>query len=236
MGVIASEHGDLQQAKDLYQEGLTLARETGDRSLLGILLSDLGYVAYLQGDFTQAQALYQESLSLARELGDKSLVAQSLSNLGYIMFLQGNLAQAGAFVEESLPLARELGNMGLLDAALESLGSITLAQGDLARASALFKEGLSLRQVGNKAQTRLHLIGLARVAASQDQPLRAVRLLAAAEAQMDINASLSPADRAAYERTVESLRAKLSESAFAAAWAEGRTTALQDILMAYVEA
>ena len=235
MGVVASEQGNLTQAVDLYQESLTLARETGDRSLMGNILNDSGYVAYLRGNFTQAATLQQEALSLARELGNKGLIGQTLNNLGYNLYLQGHFAQAATLVQEGLTLARELGNKGLLQAALETLGSISLAQGDLVQASSLFKEGLSLWEVGNKVQTGLHLIGLARVAVAQGKPRQAVRLLGAAETHMDVNLFLTPFERADYERTVESLRATLSESTFANAWEEGRTMELQDILAAYVE-
>lgn len=62
----AIQKDDYIRAEELYQEGLALAREAGDRSLMGTALSDLGEITALQGDFTQAVALYQEGLIFAR--------------------------------------------------------------------------------------------------------------------------------------------------------------------------
>jgi tetratricopeptide (TPR) repeat protein len=235
MGVIAFEQADLPGAMNLCKESLALAQETGDRSLMGTILNNLGHVAYLQGDFTRAADQQQAGLALARELGNKGLIGLALNNGGYYMFLQGNYIQAAPLVQEALMLARELGNKGLLQAALETLGSITLAQGDFVQASRFFKEGLTLSQLGNKVQTGLLLIGLARVAAAQGQVQQAARLLGAAETQIDSKLSLTSFESASYKSIVESVRAQLGERAFADALVEGRTLGLQNILAAHVE-
>src|SRR5262249_7103332 len=54
----------------------------------------------------------------------------------------------------------------------------------------------------------------------------------AAQALVDVNTHLAPVEHAAYERDVASLRARLGEESFAAAWKEGRSMTPQQALAA----
>jgi hypothetical protein len=76
------------------------------------------------------------------------------------------------------------------------------------------------------------LEGLAKVAGAEEAAARAARLLGAAEALREaIGAPLPPVERADYDRSVDTVRAGLSEEAFAAAWSEGRLMALEQALV-----
>ena len=130
-------------------------------------------------------------------------------------------------------LVRELGEKALLHSTLETLGTIALSQGDLERALACFTEGLSLaKELGNETLLAWHVWGLARVAVAQAQLKRAARLFGAAGVRYDVNKELNPKQRDDYKRTVENLRARLGEQAFAAAWAEGCKMTMEQILAA----
>jgi hypothetical protein len=76
------------------------------------------------------------------------------------------------------------------------------------------------------------LAGLAVVAVAGDEPERAARLMGAAEALRDAIGIpiLLPADRAAHERSVASLRATLGEGAFRLAWAAGPARSVADAI------
>src|SRR5207244_9793846 len=121
----------------------------------------------------------------------------------------------------------------LLLSTLETLGSINLSQGGPEQAKGLFTEGLSLaKELGNETLIAWHLIGLARVAAEEQQLKRAVRLFAAAAVRYDVNRNMSPDQRDDHQRTIGSLRSRLGEQAFAVTWAEGRKMTLEQILLA----
>src|SRR5205085_3540001 len=95
----------------------------------------------------------------------------------------------------------------------------------------LFTEGLTLaKELGNETLIAWHLIGLARVAAEEQQLKRAVRFFAAAEVRYDVNRNMSPDQRDDHQRTIGRLRARLGEQAFAATWAEGRKMTPEQIL------
>ncbi len=77
-----------------------------------------------------------------------------------------------------------------------------------------------------------NLIGLASVAAAEKQPVRAARLLGAAEMWINVDVSMNDVERADYTGTVESVRGKLGEKIFTAAWAEGRSMTPEQALAA----
>ena len=75
------------------------------------------------------------------------------------------------------------------------------------------------------------LEGWAGVEVAQGQPMWAARLWGAAEALREaIRAPLPPIERADYERAVAAACRSLGEQAFAAAWAQGRSMSLDQVL------
>src|SRR6185312_1814105 len=223
LAYIASRQGELTQAAKYAREGLSLARELGDKSLIATTLLTLGDIAASQGDLAQAVALDQEGLSLARELGTKSLISIAVQNLGYLAGFQGNLTQTLVRAQEGLSLARELGDKSLITSTLHTLGYLATLQGDVSQAAAFYQEGLSFaREIGYEKYVGLHLIGLAVVAAAETKPGRAARLFGAASRTLDVDVDMNATERADYERAIQRVRSDLGESAFTAAWAEGR--------------
>ena len=72
-------------------------------------------------------------------------------------------------------------------------------------------------------------MGLAGLACAQNDSRRAAQLFGAAEAQREaLCATLWPANRLEYERSLASLRAQLNEDEIAQAWAEGRRLSLAE--------
>ena len=73
--------------------------------------------------------------------------------------------------------------------------------------------------------------------ATQGEPARAAQFWGAAEAVREITgAPIPPNERAPYDRSVAAARALLGEKVFAAAWAEGRTMPLEQVLSAQCQA
>ena len=88
-----------------------------------------------------------------------------------------------------------------------------------------------LHQLGLTIHFPACLEGLGAMVAAQGEPGKAARLWGIAEAlREDMGAFMYPVDRPAYERTVADARTHLGEEAFAAAWAKGRTTPLEQVI------
>jgi len=62
----------------LYEQGLAIFRELGDRWGIAGTLADLGSLAGGQGNYSSARSMYRESLKLFRELDHKRGVARLL--------------------------------------------------------------------------------------------------------------------------------------------------------------
>ncbi len=114
-----------------------------------------------------------------------------------------------------------------------SLGYVAQHQGDLEQAATLFHESLALfRKLGNQRGIAECLAGLAGLAAEQGHGRWAACLLGAAEALLGASgAAWWPADRVEYERNLATIRAALTEKAFAAAWAEGQAMTLKQAIV-----
>jgi predicted ATPase/DNA-binding CsgD family transcriptional regulator/transcriptional regulator with XRE-family HTH domain len=228
----ASQQGELKQAVDYAQESLAHAQKLGDKSLLANVLVTLGGIAARQGDLTQAIAYSQESLIFAQELGDKPLIAHALNNLGYFAALQGNLSFA-AHTQEAYALMLELGDRMFITKTLHSVGYVTLLQGNLAQAISWFRKGLSVAlEMQNDVDVGQILSGIALVAATEGQLLKAAHLFGAIEVRLDVNVDINPAEQAEYKRTVESVRSQLGANAFTAARRDGRTMTVEQALSA----
>ena len=87
------------------------------------------------------------------------------------------------------------------------------------------------KTLGGREGVARSLAELASVALAQARPERAARLFGAGEAMREmVNAPLPPADRVDYDRQLAALRMELDETAFAAAWAQGRAMTLEQAI------
>lgn len=129
---------DLTHAVELAREGLALARELGDKSLLASTLQNLGYIASLQGDPALAAEQAQEALSLVRELGDKRYICIALHSWGHIASLQHDFKQAHDSFQEGFLLSEDIGDDTLMGWHLAGLATVAAAEEQPVRAARLF--------------------------------------------------------------------------------------------------
>jgi tetratricopeptide (TPR) repeat protein len=175
-GTTVWNKGEYDLANELYNKGLALAREAGDKLRMAQALNTLGIMVWSLGDYAAAQALFEESLTLRREMGDKRGIAASLNNLGLVA--QGDNAAARALYEESLSLCREMGDKRGIASALGNLGNVAGRQGDNAAARALYEESLALfREIGDKYGIASSLNNLGGVALAAQGDSTAARAL-----------------------------------------------------------
>ena len=138
-GGLLSIHGDAASARPLFEEGLTIARELGDRKAEANLLCNLGDI-FTDSDPPAAQAALEQSLALHREIGNRSGIAHSSLLLGNVALQQEHLTEAKALYAESLSLNRALGNPQKTGHALWCLARCGIAGGDYAQARTLLQE------------------------------------------------------------------------------------------------
>ena len=233
---VALLQGNLGAARELGEESMRLFREVGEAWGTALALNFLGRATLEMGDLVAARVLLEESAALFRIIGDRQRLALPLNALGLVALRQGDYVSARAHYEEALAVSQETGDEQYIAEALAYLGTVVLRVGDYQQSLALYLQSLALNRVrGYKDGIAEDLAGVAEVANLTGQPERAAWLLGAVEALREVSGiRLSPLRQAEYDCTVGGIRAQLDEAAFAAAWAEGRSMTLEQVLAALI--
>jgi non-specific serine/threonine protein kinase len=227
LGNVAVVAGDRATARARFEEALALSGEIGDPWSRARALNSLGKLTQTEGDLTTARAILQECLALQRGIENPLGVAAALNNLGLLSQVQGDLAAARRFHSECLAIDRELGHKPGIAWCHTNLAVTSWSEGDLDAAHRWLARGVTLLlEVGQETAAAHHLRELARLTRERDAGPRgagqAARLLGAASA---IPRGGAPG------RTAE----PPAEPALRAAWEEGRTTPLEQLLAPIVE-
>lgn len=238
LGIGAFARGEYGQARKLLEESLELTKAGEVTWVRATDLHYLGYVSYVQRDYTHARQLSEESLALFRTLHTPLYVPEVMTILAYELIALGEQASARTWLEQSLLLAREGENNEDIVHALCGLGYLALQQGHLAEAQTWFEESVTRMQgrwlvPRSKWLVASCLEGLAGIAQAQEQPSRAVQLLAAAHTVRVACGYYTTfgTEQPFYDRTLTEARTRLSEKNFAAAWAAGQAMTPQQVVV-----
>ena len=68
----------------MFEEGLVLARRTGDRTAAYIALYNLAQVSLARGDYDGAAAIFEEGISLSEQMRDQANLAYFLEGLAVV--------------------------------------------------------------------------------------------------------------------------------------------------------
>jgi tetratricopeptide (TPR) repeat protein len=233
LGTIAQHRCAYSQAAQYYQESMLALQKLKNQADMVWLLFDLGELARRQGDDQQAEASYRKCLALAKETGDTKAIASSLNSLAILAHRQGDDNQATAWCDQSIAIQREIGDKYGLAESLHNRGNIAQDRQEYAAACRYYQESLTLRQKLKEPRGIAYSLEALAALALAEAPgaVRAVQLFSAATAlRKAIGAPLSPFDHIRSEQTLATLRAVLSEEAFATAWVEGQALTLEEVV------
>jgi predicted ATPase/DNA-binding XRE family transcriptional regulator len=230
-GAIAYQQGDIDAARDLFEESIEVSRELADEGYVSRVTCNLANVMLDLGEHARARELFEQCLAIDRRLGDKSRTAYSLGGLADVYYSTGRLAESADYFGRSLALHRELDDRRSIALTLHNLGEIALKQDDQKKAENLYKESLEMaREIDDRWLTLQILPGLASLLALQDRQERAVSVLAAADAlRREIGFELQADALANHERTVELARSGLPADRFEAAWQKGSAMSREEV-------
>jgi predicted ATPase/class 3 adenylate cyclase len=224
LGDVVLSRGEHEQAKELFEESVSLYREVGDRRGVAWTLGGLGNYFSDQGDYERAKELYEEGLALSRELGGAQPLGDYLSSLGYMYLLEGNHKRATTLAEEAAALLRKIGRRGGLELVLDNLGWAALLRGEYEQAEALYEESLVLcKELGDRLIASESMEGLACVAGTTGEVERAAKLFGAAEALREaVGYRQSPRESALRKPFLEAARVSIEWRIWEEMWGEGR--------------
>lgn len=171
---LVRQHDTTISALSLLQEGVEMARASGESWSLANALESLGRFKYRQGQLEQAHQLFAESVALMRKLGDKESLSRFLYQFVSLEVSRGNMSQAAVMAQESFDLAQGLGTTPSKAIALENLASVALFQGNYERASDFFSQRIAFaRELGDFPAVAKSQVRLGEVMLAQDDHERA---------------------------------------------------------------
>jgi len=224
--------GDPEEASGLLEDCLAVAREIGDRQAEARALSAL---AQRLGDPETRRTLALEALEVRRQTAGPRMTGWALWGVGRAEQDLGNRGEALRYYTEALASFRAGHDKYGIATALQFAAPMALVEGDFDTAQSCWREALTrFRDMGHRDLTVDMIEGLGRVARHRGEAERAVRLCGAARALRDRLEAAGEArpkpSRPWRDEMTADLRARLSQEAFDAAWAEGEAMTLDQAI------
>jgi predicted ATPase/class 3 adenylate cyclase len=212
------------------EEGVALARESGDDFALAIALNCLAGPLMSFGERERAVPLLEESLGLRRRIGDPSRTALALNNLAREALRTGELDRAASMFEEVVEIATAIGDRRHISLGRVGLGWVAALEGRWADADIQTRESLRLvRELGMKWRMAEDILCLAGIAAATGETARAARLAGAADHHCSAVPPIYIEEAIRLHRpSIESAKAGCDPGIWDPAWAEGWAMSLDD--------
>ena len=233
LGGIAREQGRYDEARALHGQSLEVWRDLGDAHNIASSQDYLGFVAWLAGDCDDAEGLCGTALAEFQAAGDFQDAASALVNLGAAALYRGDAALAAERLEEALSIARRLDFQEGLAWAMHELAIAGRRRRRPTHENAglLHSALLIHRRLGDRWRLASVLEELVAAWLCREDPRLAVEALAAVDRlRATLGTPVPPAEAPDRDATLGRLRSKLSATAFAAAWADGRVADLERMI------
>lgn len=215
--------GQIQPARAITGEALSLARQTGDEKGMTNAWANMGMIAQASGNPDEAEEAFNQSVLHAGRAGDQRLQYQAMVHLAEIARQRGELVRAAGLLEQALGSARSL-QIGWDVAIITTLlGHLASQQRNYPLAKASYRESLQrLSAFGSPTYIAWCLEGCAALLIAEGDAAPAARLCAAAASlRKRADTPLPDSERQAFEQVLARVKASLGQPAFSHEWALG---------------
>ncbi|MFN4877457.1 MAG: tetratricopeptide repeat protein [Aphanizomenon sp.] len=144
LGRVAQEMREYAQARDFYQQALSIKIEFGDRFSQASTYHELGIVAQEMREYAQARDFYQQALSIYIEFGDRYEQAGTYHQLGYVAQEMREYAQARDFFQQALSIFIEFGDRYSQASTYHHLGIVAQEMREYAQARDFYQQALAI--------------------------------------------------------------------------------------------
>ncbi|MEO1286645.1 MAG: tetratricopeptide repeat protein [Chloroflexota bacterium] len=110
-----------QQAIEYYQQALTISRQIGNKSVVGLSLGNLGIAYRNLGQYQQAINYYQQALLIAEDIGDIRGQGNRFNNLGVVYESLEDYERAIEYHQQALAIFEQLGVPHLIEKSKRNL-------------------------------------------------------------------------------------------------------------------
>ncbi|MDQ2915058.1 MAG: adenylate/guanylate cyclase domain-containing protein [Chloroflexota bacterium] len=228
-GFLAYEEGRNADAFSLGDAGLAAARRSGDPATIVCAMLLFAPNRVVETDPETVDRLMSEAIEVATIRNESFWLAWVHSFVGDVRRAEGREDDALAHFASSIEFGRDSGDRFFVAQSLMNSAHIHLKRGSVAMARDLWAEALiAFSSLENDWGVAYALIGFAGAAIAEDHAERATLLLGAVDGWFrGMGIQIQPTDRPAFDRYLGSAQARLSLTAFAAAWEEGQALSLR---------
>jgi non-specific serine/threonine protein kinase len=232
--------GDPDPAEELASECLAMTGHVTDGVVIGFATEMLAFAAFLHGDVPRAEILFDEASAAYDDAGGPAdLRAVLLVQYAAALMLHGDVDRAARLFDEVCSMCIQHDEQWVLSYGLWGRSFVHFARGDLDGALQLARESLRIKRTfGDTLGLSLALDTVAWILADKGEARQAARLLGtASRAWASFGAQLfgSKAFLAERERCMEITRRALGATAYEAAFAEGSSLGLDQVVATMVE-
>jgi DNA-binding winged helix-turn-helix (wHTH) protein/tetratricopeptide (TPR) repeat protein/TolB-like protein len=146
LGVLYNRSGRLDEAKDMHEQALNVAREIDDPELVARVLQNLAIVAEDLNDWEASAEFLDLAILEYQRAGREVLPGQLYSSYANLKMDQGELAQAEDYLARALAAFREVGDRRREAMMLNNNGYLKRQQGRLDEAEGYHLQSLEIRE------------------------------------------------------------------------------------------
>ena len=143
LGIVLSTVGEWQQAMELFENNIDLARDLDNR-MYALSMVDLGSLLRRQGKYDEAYALLRPARDLYKRLGNKQYEANTVSNIGLIYFNKGQFEKAMAAFRFQLKISQALDCRNSISVAWNNMGNIYARTGRYQQAIKAYQHAIDV--------------------------------------------------------------------------------------------
>ena len=220
--------GHFSEAERLWLERVALGYETGNPALVAVSYGHLSHrVFFFQGDFAQAREAADEAIKIGTPIGMRTALGWALSTLGLLASMNEDYAEGRQLCQQAATIDNfvDIGKYAAWGLAIAACGYRDFETAYTHLEEALWYLTNILGTVGDIASLPVVAI----ICAHQDQPVRAVELLALALTH-PVGASGWMEKWPLLERLQADLEHRLGPEAYSAAWENGKRLNIDSVI------
>lgn len=155
------------QAKQLLDSAENIAKEVGNKKLLGDVYYHFGELSYIDcfmkeiGDYQQVLEVHKKALAIREEINDQKGITHSLSRIGVIHERLGDFDTGLKYHRDALKIAKDINYLLGSERPLIHLGAFEQRQGNLQKALEYYQEAMKVNEeCGDEAGQAFRLMNL----------------------------------------------------------------------------
>lgn len=177
LAIIFTDKEDFPQARNCYEQALSIAKDIGDIRQEVVVNAELGTLAIFQHNLEEAENCFNDALELFGLLNEPATEAKIQNQLGMVYFEQKKWKDAESAYRKSAKIKE--GQNNLVGAAISwnNIALVMAAQGKSKPAEKWYRKAIEIQKKGNPKYLADCLVNLAKLIKKQPSRLNEALLL-----------------------------------------------------------